>query len=369
MNISRKILVDLGKLRNRYTGLGEVAFHFGTHLAGKATALRQQNIELYYLVPRQYAGYWGSDVKYVTLNFFRRHFPGLNLKYDLWHSIHQDSSYMPGNKNCKYLLTIHDLNFLYRRNKKKAEIKLQRIQKKINKAVAITAISNFTREEICRKLNTGSKTPVVIYNGCVDYSKTGAKKPGNIGDNEQFFLHISSITPKKNTKSLVEMMKRWPEKKLIIAGSWDNAYANEIIREIKKENITNIICLSKINHAEKAWLYMHCEALFFPSLLEGFGLPVIEAMYCGKPVFTSTCTSLPEIGSDKAFYWDSFEPGYMKKIAEEKLALINHDPGFATSLKQYAAQFSWANNVNRYIELYTDILGNETVNEAESRGR
>ena len=152
------------------------------------------------------------------------------------------------------------------------------------------------------------------------------------------------------------MMKLMPDKKLIIAGSWDSDYAKEILSRIRNEKIINIITLSKVSDNEKAWLFQNCEAFFFPSLQEGFGLPVIESMYGGKPVFASTYTSLPEIGSDKAFYWDNFNPEYMKNIVVEKMESIKNDREFTGKLQQYATTFTWQKNVNRYIVLFKELL-------------
>ena len=79
-------------------------------------------------------------------------------------------------------------------------------------------------------------------------------------------------------------------------------------------------------------------------------------MYCGKPVFSSTYTSLPEIGSDKAFYWNNFEPVYMKNLVVEKIERIKNDPDFSNRLIQYAGTFTWQKNVTRYIDLFKELL-------------
>ncbi|MDQ6755986.1 MAG: glycosyltransferase family 4 protein [Bacteroidota bacterium] len=357
MSHPKKILIDLGKLKNRYSGLGEVSYHFGKTLAENISILKKENIKVYYLLPDKYKGAFGNEINYVSLNFFRRYFPFLFIRYNLWYAIHQDSGFMPANKT-KFLLTINDLNFIYESNKNKIKKRLKKVQKKIDRADYITTISNFGKADV--EKNFTVTVPIeAVYCGVTDPSKISPLKPKQLNTVEKFFFHISTIQPKKNVMALVDMMKLMAGKKLIIAGSWDSAYAKNILVRIKKENIDNIIPLSKISDNEKAWLFQNCEAFFFPSLQEGFGIPVIEAMYCGKPVFSSTHTSLPEVGSDKAFYWNNFEPEYMKNAVIEKMESLNKRPDFTQALKQYANEFTWQKNAERYVSLFKDLLSNK----------
>jgi glycosyltransferase involved in cell wall biosynthesis len=231
-----------------------------------------------------------------------------------------------------------------------------RLQKKINRACYISTISNFTKAAVQKHLVTKNIPVEVIYCGVINTEKSISEKPEELYQNEQFFFHISTIQPKKNVMALVDMMKLMPEKKLVIAGSWESNYAKEILHRIESEKLSNIKTLSKISTEEKAWLFQNCEAFFFPSLQEGFGLPVIEAMYCGKPVFSSIFTSLPEIGSDKAFYWNNFEPVYMKNFVIEQMERIKNDDQFSSLLKKYAHEFTWEKNVIAYISLFKNLL-------------
>jgi glycosyltransferase involved in cell wall biosynthesis len=92
----------------------------------------------------------------------------------------------------------------------------------------------------------------------------------------------------------------------------------------------------------------------FPSISEGFGLPVIEAMYFGKPVILSTHTSLPEIGGREAYYFQNFDPDEMNKVVVT--ALNEYDLNKADRIKQWATQFNWENSANQYLDLYSKLL-------------
>jgi glycosyltransferase involved in cell wall biosynthesis len=111
-----------------------------------------------------------------------------------------------------------------------------------------------------------------------------------------------------------------------------------------------------IDDAQKAWAFAHCAGFLFPSLAEGFGLPPIEAMHFGKPVFLSRRTCLPEIGGDAACYFDDFEPTSMKRIVEEGLARAKR-PGRAAAIMAHAAQFDWDRCAAAYLALYRRLLG------------
>ncbi len=95
---------------------------------------------------------------------------------------------------------------------------------------------------------------------------------------------------------------------------------------------------------------------FFPSLTEGFGLPVIEAMAFGKPVFISKLTSLPEIGGPHAYYFHDFQTDHMIEIIEAGLSDHMKNPAKKSEIEKWANQFSWETAASKYLELYQSLL-------------
>ncbi len=350
-----KILVDLGKLADIYSGLGQVSLNFGK-------ALQQENkdrFELTYLLPKGTETYFDSKAaKFEFLSFTRRHFAFLGRQFNLWHAIHQDSAYMPGSKNTSYLLTIHDLNFLQEKSAAKAQARLKKLQAKVNRASAVSSISQFTAKEIEQHLALQKKPTVTIYNGVEDITAFPKQRPFFLQKNEPFLFAMGVVKEKKNFHVLVDFLAALPVRyKLVLAGNKAGTYSKEIelLAELKGLKDRFVVC-GTVSSSEKAYLLSHCEAFLFPSKCEGFGLPVIEAMQFGKPVFLSTYSSLPEIGGLHAFYWQHFEPQYMAAFFMESLKYFYDTPHMAAHMVDYAKTFSWQKNARQYIELYSRLL-------------
>ena len=115
--------------------------------------------------------------------------------------------------------------------------------------------------------------------------------------------------------------------------------------------------IGKINTEEKQFYLQHCTAFVFPSLLEGFGIPPIEAMRFGKPVFLSNLTSLPEIGGEKAFYWDNFDAKYMATIFEKGMYVFEaNKTAFEKAYIERAKGFNWDKAALEYADVYRSLL-------------
>jgi glycosyltransferase involved in cell wall biosynthesis len=115
-----------------------------------------------------------------------------------------------------------------------------------------------------------------------------------------------------------------------------------------------IIFTGPISENDKKWYLSNCTAFVFPSIAEGFGLPVIEAMYYGKPVILSRCTSLPEIGGDCAYYFDNFDPAHMQEVLVKSLDHYNKTKP-REKIKARAKFFSWERAAMEYLNLYRSL--------------
>jgi len=320
----------------------------------KQLAIQSPKYNIHYLAAKKSLISFGNS-KIIKANWQQQLLPHLGKKYDLWHSLHQFPRHLP-HKATKHILTIHDLNFIIEKSPVKANKYLKRLQKNIDKADCITTISEFSKKQITKHLDLSSKPVHVIYNGVDSGVDMLAKKPSLVAETP-FFCSIGIFNSKKNFEVLLPIMKKFPDIKLYLAGNNNTTYGKFIISEIQRLSLENqVILLGKISDQEKNWLYKHMSALLFPSLAEGFGMPVIEAMHHGKPVFLSKHTSLPEIGGKHAFYFSDFEPENMAKQINSGLKEYQDNPMLAEQIANHAKQFSWQNCIKQYVTLYETQL-------------
>ncbi len=351
MKPKQTVLVDLGKLAKMYTGLGQVSFYYGKELA----SLKEPDLSFVFLTPPASSGLYGSGVGYEKLSLKRRYLPAFAPRYDLWHALHQDSAYFPGDKKTPYLLTIHDLNFIHEKSEAKAKIRLQRLQKKVNRAAGVVYLSNYTRDFAREHLTIGNIPERVIYNGVNTLNETSAQRPDFLPEGK-FMFAMGVIKPKKNFHVLVDFLAEMPDYRLILAGDKSDAYALKISDSAKEAGISDRLILpGAVNESHKAYLYRNCEAFLFPSLAEGFGLPVIEALRFGKPVFTTGATSLAEIGGGYVYTWDNFSAKEMAQKYIQQKGQFSDKAKIKERIK-YSEQFTWKSCVSQYLTLYRMLL-------------
>ncbi len=355
--MKKTVLLDLGKLKDLCCGLGQVSHQLGMKLDG----YDDEDIKIKFLLPHGFSRVFKAESEPLSLR--RRYFPFICKKYDLWHAIHQDSAYFPSSRSAPYVLTIQDLNFLEEKSRSKARKRLKRLQQKVSRASVVTVASKYTEQIVRKNLNLkrgNQEIPVfTVYQG-IDLSVSPQKKI-NFSLSGKFLFTIGTILDKKNFGVLINFLKRLPDYQLVIAGRKDTEYARMIEKKVEALGLGGRVILpGMISEEEKRWLYRYCEAFVFPSKYEGFGMPVLEAMYFGKPVFLSTWSSLPEIGGEYAYYWKDFSPETMEKVFLMKMAEFRANPNRSKEIKEYAERFNWDNTVGAYLKIYKDVLAGKS---------
>lgn len=351
-----KVAVLLDKIHRPNCGLGRVSIDFSKAMS--AHAAQNNSLEFNYLVYGKNGYQHLKHGRIFKLNDLYRFVSAHYDNFDILHLLHQTPAFHVAWSN-KKVLTIHDLNFLFTKNKRKARHYLRDVQRMVDKADAVVFISQFTRQ-ICEQHLKFHPHQIlrVIYNG-VELPSESPQKPAFMKEGEPYLFTIGQCLPKKNFHVLLPFVKKLEGKyKLVIAGENDTAYGTQIRRLIDQLKLRNIVFLpGPVSEAEKQYLYQHCTAFVFPSLAEGFGLPVVEAMLNRKPVFCSDRTSLREIGSHHVFFWQSFEPESMLEVFEKGMSLF--DESRSEAAYQYAQQFTWQKNAEEYYKLYRELLQDE----------
>jgi glycosyltransferase involved in cell wall biosynthesis len=344
----KKILIDLYKVKNEYSGLGQFSYQFARHLSEH----HSHEFEFHFLVPRGIEFEFSPLIKLKRASLLYRFWKTSHEQYDLWHSLHQFHKYSPP-KTFKHLLTIHDLNYQKEKDAAKQTKYALKMQAELDSADFLTSISNYTKSQILKSFPE-DKTPIeVIHNGVDLLPETAPTRPRvQVGD--KFFFSISLFTRKKNFEVLLPMMTHFPKYKLVLAGNHDTDYGRTIKQKISDLGLEKRIVLTgKIPTSEKIYYMKLCNAFLFPSLAEGFGMPPVEAMQFGKPVFLSDSSSLPEIGGDAAYYFPDFDPKNMADYIKYELENFDLDVySNAQRVQAQAAKFTWTNSMNKYLDLY-----------------
>lgn len=351
-----KVVFDAERLRNLGSGLGQFCRALGHSLIDT----RPPRAELTFVVPPGELSRF-RDVRSLRTQFWMRYLPPAYP--DVWHATHQDYWIRPP-RSARMVLSIMDLNFLERADysaAKKAR-RLAAVQRRVDRAGAIATISGYTATVVRQHLSVPDIPVRVIHLGNpLDYTSgspvetlpdpVARLQPGS------YFLFVGVIHPKKNVASLVPLLRAFPAMSLVVAGSASHGYARDVQRAAEAAGVADrLIMPGWVGDETRYWLYANCRALLFPSLSEGFGLPVVEAMSLGKPAFLSRLTSLPEIGGDAAYYFDAFDPEAMIDVVRRGLADFDAHPGRPAELRAHASRFSWKRAATEYWELYGEAL-------------
>ena len=352
----KHILIEAMALGFIPCGLREFTMHIGQGIADRAPMLKEKyGLTFEFLVPKEFDGVFGQEVNYCSIPKCVRFAPMVLplVDCDIYHTLHQLCFFKWLKGKHHALMTVHDINFRHTRHGKKRFHAAHRFAGRLNHADSLVYITDFVRRDV-GEMFPNNKPSRLIYNGVTDLLDI-FKEPATPGFAslipEQFLFHLSSLDAYKNPDALLEMMRYLPEETLVITGRWEK---DPQLRELA-ESMPNVIALDPVTEEEKAWLYKHCRAFLFPSSAEGFGLPPVEAMKMGKPVFLSTSTSLPEVGGRAAYYWSVIEPKAMAEVVKKKLS----KPADTDAILANAARFDWDKCVDDYIDCYLDILGRE----------
>jgi glycosyltransferase involved in cell wall biosynthesis len=355
----RHIGLSLGRVEHWHDGLGEFSRSLVAELATRAAALREAHaIALHVHLPERWHGMFGADVGYLATHTLQRLWHPRRTRFALWHRLHQHIRLRAPLGTAHRVETVHDLNFLITKAGAKRERYRSRLRSRLAPCDQVVTISRHVATELQREL-PGLQVPIeVIHNGATDLS-AHAQSAVEFDHREPFLLHVSRMAPSKNIEALLALAAAWPERRFVFAGG-ASPYTEHVQREVSARNLRNVTIRLDVDDSQKTWLYAHCDALLFPSLAEGFGLPPLEAMHFGKPVFLSRLTSLPEVGGDAAFYFDDFEPASMRACIEQGLAAHRSQQRAATVI-EHARRFTWQACASRHVELYLRVLGREVA--------
>lgn len=242
----------------------------------------------------------------------------LRDKVQIFHGLSHEIPFAIQHTKIKSIVTIHDLIFLrYPQYYKFIDRKLYEWKSRsaCKRANQIIAISEKTKADIIEFYGINPKKIEVIYQSCDDSFKTPF--PQTTLDKirttyklpQKYLLNVGTIENRKNLKLIVQALKDVNEEyKLVVIGK-KTAYFKEVEKEIKLLGLSNrIIFLKNIPFADLPGIYQMASVFVYPSFYEGFGIPIIEALYSGIPTIAAIGSCLEEAGGPDSIYVNPNDP-------------------------------------------------------------
>lgn len=273
--------------------------------------------------------------------------------------------------NLPYVVTIHDVSYRVRvRQHRLRNVVLQNLLGALSawRARAVITDSEFSRGEI-ERVYPFLRGRIFVMLGAAD-EQLAPRSPAvvqqtldDLGIRPPYVLWVGAFQARKNVhrlvKAFVKVLADLPHYQLVLVANPNTALASRIQREYAEKIAHGQIVLTGYIDSRDtlACLYSGCEAFVFPSLYEGFGLPVLEAMQCGAPVVTSNVTALPEVAGDAAILVDptdidAIAHALRHLLTNAELRAVLRNRGF-----QRAAQFSWSKSASLVADAYKLAFG------------
>lgn len=273
-------------------------------------------------------------------------------------------------KKIKIITIIHDISFnFYPQFIKKTDLFFLKtlIPHSLRRADKIIAVSEFTKNEIIKYykinsdkvdffLNAVSDEFLMQAQNMTDEKIKAAKEKYNLP--EKYILYLGTFQPRKNLPMLIEafVLVKLTGVKLVLAGGKGNNYDKNIDKFIKNYNLgQDIIFPGYIDEKDKAAVMAGAQVFCFPSLYEGFGIPILEAISAGVPVAASDIAPHQEIADGAAVF---FNPQVAGELSQKLLELLNNNVSRNNLIikgKEQANKFSWKKAAEKMLKIFEKL--------------
>lgn len=289
------------------------------------------------------------------------------LEVDIFHGPHYQ---IPKNMKTRSVVTIHDMTLLTHKDVHtltKRQFFTRVIPASIKKSKSVITVSQSTADDI--KALIPKYPEIFVAPLGVDSnrfnpnkSKTDANLLSNRGITSPYIAFLGLFEPRKSVPTLINaferISKQYPNLKLVLAGApgWG---AKEIRESIVQSGIaTRIIVPGRLSNDEVGPFLRNCEAFVYPSLYEGFGMPVLEAMACGSPTITTNSSSLKEVAGKGALLFEPKDEVGLEKILLSLFSDEDLKKEMSDKAIKRAKDFTWSKCAQVHIDAFTKAMEN-----------
>lgn len=371
--MAKTIAIDARKIRD---------FGIGSYIRNLIRELGELDQENTYLVfagpqsqqalrklPENFRPVMVHSPVYSVRELFELSWELLRLKVDLYHATHY---VLPALVPCRAVVTIHDIiHLLYPEflPNRLAFVYAQRmIRRSLHRGDRVITVSKNTREDLKRYFKIDGRKVEVIYNGIDDVfrDKLGAEDLdrwlNNLGLERPYVLFVGNPKPHKNLDNVVKAYARALElhdfpHRLVCVGSKDGTEF-KIRQRAEQEGIADrVLLLGHVAQEALPAIYQGASLFLYPTLYEGFGLPVVEAMASCVPVITSNTSSLKEIAAGYAHLVNPLDVDGMAQAVVQCVTDSDHRESLCRVGKRRSEEFRWKKAAEATLAIYRDVLG------------
>jgi glycosyltransferase involved in cell wall biosynthesis len=285
-------------------------------------------------------------------------------KLDIYHGLSNELPYKINRTGVKSVVTIHDLIFLiHPKFYKPIDRTIYNIKAKHACKVAdkIIAVSECTKRDIIKYYNTDPSKIEVIYQGCspIFEEQADARKKEEVKRKynlpSEYVLSIGSIEERKNILLIVKALKQIPDIHFVAVGK-QSKYAKKVLRYAEENGLSNRVHLfSNISLADLPAILQSSRIFIYPSLYEGFGIPIIEALKSGIPVIGATGSCLEEAGGSHSIYVNPYDEDELANQVNRLLADSITREMMAEEGLKYVKRFSEQFLTEQLMQIYKSL--------------
>jgi glycosyltransferase involved in cell wall biosynthesis len=309
--------------------------------------------------------------RWLTRLWFRLQLP---LPVEVWTGLvdlfHAPDFFLPPtHARTRTIVTVHDLSYIHYPEMTMPGMSRQLntwVPRSIARADHVIAVSEATRQDVITCYQTPPDKVTTLYHGVSDTFRpertltelARVRDKYRLGDSP-FILTVGTIQPRKNYLRLIQAFAQLPPDfgiNLVIAGGtgWDS---QPLYDEVKSHNLEHRVRFTGfVADSDLPALYSAATLFAYPSLYEGFGLPVLEAMACGTPVITGNRSSLPEVVGQAGLVVDPTDVAALAHSIEQVLTEDTLRRQLAMAGIKQAARFTWPRMAGQVMKLYKGLL-------------
>ncbi len=284
---------------------------------------------------------------------------------DIYHGLSSELPVSIKSNKIKTIVTVHDLIYMRYPGLYKAidrNIYFRKTKHACNNADHIIAISEQTKTDIVNYTGTDPKKISVIYQDChpsfyeIPNEVTKEELQSKYSLPVQYLLYVGTIEERKNLLSIIKALEiNGPDIPLVVVGK-KTSYYKKVSSYIRRNNIKNIIVLDTLNNEDLPGIYHMSVCFIYPSVFEGFGIPIIEALVSGVPVITSKGSCFREAGGPGSVYIDPYKPEELSKAIFSIISDKNRSDQMISTGREYAQKFRAEVIAEQYINLYRSVI-------------